>query len=87
MLILKRILFVAVFLIVWIGSIFLYAYGASGTAKESVFLAISAFWVVVFAILARKVFKNQAIDTDTAAAVGIAQIVGTDSFDDVDFGV
>ena len=84
MLILKRILFVAAFLVVWVGSIFLYAYGSSGTAKESVFLAISLFWTVVFVILARKVFRKQVIDPDTAVAVGIAHIVGTDGFDDMD---
>ena len=86
-LILKRMLFIVVFLIVWVGSIFLYAFGASGTANESVYAAISIFWVVVFAILARKVFREQAADPDTAAAVGIAQIVGTDGFDDMDFDV
>lgn len=84
MLTLKRILFVALFLLFWIGSIFLYASGASGTFKESVFWAISLFWVAVFVIIGRKVFGKQAVDPDAAAAAVIAQLVGTDSFDDVD---
>ena len=87
MLILKKILFVTVFLVVWIGSIFLYAANRSGVAKESEFLAISLFWVLVFVKLARKIFRNQTVDPETAASAGIAQVAGTDSFDDMDFDV
>lgn len=87
MLTLKRILLVAVFVVVWVGSLFLYATGTSGTPKESVFGVISVFWVVVFAVLARKVFKKPTVDPDTAAAVGIAQMIGGNGFDDLDVDV
>lgn len=85
MLALKRIIFIAVFLVVWIGSVFLYATGTSGTPKESVFVVISIFWVVVFVFLARKVFRKSPVDANMATAAGVAQVLGGDSLDEVDF--
>jgi len=85
MLALKRIIFIAVFLVVWIGSVFLYATGTSGTPKESVFGVISVFWVVVFVLLTRKVFRKPPVDPNAATAAAVAQMLGGDSLDEVDF--
>jgi len=81
-LLLKRILMIVGFLVVWAGSIFLYVSSVEGSPKESVMLIISVFCLLVFWWISRKIFRKS-IDPNTITAVTTAQIIANEDFDDI----
>ena len=81
-LLLKRILLIVCFLVVWVGSIVLYSSSIEGSPKESTMLIISGFWIVVFWWISRKIYRKS-IDPNTVTAVTTAQIIANEDFDDI----
>ena len=79
-LLLKRILLLVCFLVVWAGSIFLYISSVEGSPKESVMLIISVFCLLVFWWISRKIFRKS-IDPNTVTAVTTAQIIAAEDLD------
>ena len=86
MTILKRVLFLLLFLAVWLGALWIYV-SNSNSPSEVTMLIISAVCLVVFYRLSRRIFKGR-VDIEVVTAVTTAQIVGSDSFDnDIGSGV
>ena len=70
------------FLVCWLGSEILYDFSTPGTIKESVFLIIAIFWIVVVWLVRRKLIRRR---TDFTAATGVAmaQVMNESPFDDI----